>query len=718
MHKSNVNPDWPLGPELKGRLEKIRKAVRRLHRDIEPTKRQPPFFTPHGEIHYEAVERKIKQLIPITSFDEDSGLSASEAFFILGSAWLHDIGMINGVLTGDTDDYTLVRDNHHIRSMEYIKEHYTNVEVLQSEADIFGWLALFHRRRCPLPDCTETSDHDDHGRVRVRLLAAYLRLADALHVDQTRVPAEQWALLLAYDIPLKAKMHWLRSMFVGGIGVDPAGKQITVQFKSRIALPSGDEADSQALARTLSSIYDAITQDLESELDTVKEVLIFGGISSYLKIKRSVTEVVLGERLLNDLRTVLNYYFLLENPSSSALYRLVLQSVRSIVAVHDSGTQTSDKLTGKAVRKFLAEIEESILGTRSCHTGLKTLVKDIRLSVVDRLSRDIAPVDWIERKLKDLEEHRESVRRNACVYFEQQILNDELASDGEITVYNVLLYGFSEITMKSLCGFRDAVIRRLIREEHCEEGSLTPVHRAKFEERASKYFRIFVCEGQPKNRTGWGGTIIYHDGCRYAIALAERGFSQIHVVPDAIAGSLMPPVPRKPSPPTIDFVMVGANGYSNSTFTHSAGHSMIAAVTRDAKANDAAPVLILSLLTDKYSDDGPVDGVTESVDTGSDEEPYITLENWTFRKPFEEEPIRQHVFVSQDPGLRDSLGKIKKAVMFYNQREDIIPMCYVDVVITEKESLRSADFPEEKIGHRISKGPDGSLDDKGVREDT
>jgi len=91
-----------LPERLLTRLEKIEQHVRELHENKKAFK-QLSYYTPHGSGHYEAVEGIIYKLIPEHKHIE---LSESERFFLLASAWLHDIGMIRGIMDDNTHFHT------------------------------------------------------------------------------------------------------------------------------------------------------------------------------------------------------------------------------------------------------------------------------------------------------------------------------------------------------------------------------------------------------------------------------------------------------------------------------------------------------------------------------------------------------------------------------------------------------------------------------------
>jgi translation initiation factor 2B subunit (eIF-2B alpha/beta/delta family) len=710
------------------RLEDIRKFVIHLYQVLEKFP-QLKWFTPHGKEHCEAVENILHQLIPE---DCEENLTEDEKFFLLASAWLHDIGMLRGIF-GEEENISdnEIRENHHSRSEKYITRKYDEVGVKESEKEVFGLMARFHRRREPLSECPELIAIPEHNTIRLRLLAAYLRLADALHIDQTRTPASQYAISLAYDIPNKSKLHWLRSKFVLGINIDIRKKEIEVHLKYPRNIELTTLHKPLTMKRTLDSIHNLIVNDLSAELDTVKDVLFDANISYFLRITKKIHHVDFDWRLLKDISSVYNYYFLLDNPSSSSLYTLMMQSISDIIESYniteDRSASGHDNKVLDTIKSFLNEIDEQVLGSRECHTGLRNIVEEMRIRLDES---DIKKIKhFVDDNIRNLEIKRSGVRFSAFRYFdhllkksnfENEILLDTFRPDEGTSkqtnpaepscpfYINILLYGYSELVIKTLCGFRDAILRRLIKA-YCEELSkvesdknkenkILPYHKLKLERKASSYFRIFIGEGQPKNRTSWGGHTIYHDGTRFAITLSEHGFTNLYIVPDAIAAPLINPHYQDNKFPKIDFVMVGANGYDNEKFRHSAGHALVASITRYARIEESkeganskkfknTPAFILAIITDKFKNNSPKNVKTNKEQKNEHNNTPIITDGWKFQGSFGSEPVRTHVFVSQDQELRNTLQVEGNDIRFYNPREDRIPIKLVDIVITEKAWL-------------------------------
>jgi len=732
-------------PSLGERLCEIEKHIRELHKNKESFK-QLQYYTPHGVRHYEAVEEIIYKLVPDESYKK---LSENERFFLLASAWLHDIGMIRGIMDDNThfhtDDY--IRDNHHRRSEKYLSTYYSEVAVEEIESVAFGILARFHRRRELITECSETLSIPKHGVLRLRVLAAYLRLADALHIDHSRTPSEQYAITLTYDIPNKSKIHWLRHQFVSGIQIDNESKKIFIHLKADV-----EKQDDLKIESRLDTIYDLIIRDLVDELESVKNVLFQANISYFLNVEQKIHKVELNEQLRRDIRGILGYFHLTYNPSSSTLARVALRSIKGILDSElrcpevSSEKSECEKNISSRIERFLEEINEKILGPRQCHTSLRNFIRAVCKKLKEEGVRGLR--DFLNEEEMKMKNERRALWCSAYRYFltkeEEKI--QKIAENKESMYFNILLYGYSELVIKSLCGFRQAVMKKILKDyvEEFEKSKdsknsnfaegyqkykdnkneeeldwtncsqFPKFHKNSLETQASEYFRIFICEGQPKNRTTWGGRIEYHDGSKYAETIAERGFKNIHIIPDAIASTLIMSNCKDIESEKclngiqIDYVIIGANGFDKEKFYHSAGHAMavynVYAARRiqelqkqeSQKTEIQAPILVLTLLTNKY-DEGSYNkeklsqGICSEFGNEQDNQVkggIVNINNWNFANPLKKEKVRQSPFFIQDPKLQKRLQNFPE-ICFYNPREDSIPINLVDVVLTEEAYIEN-----------------------------
>jgi len=150
------------------------------------------YYTDHGPGHSEAVIEILNKLT------KGVNLSEYENFLLKCSAWLHDIGMLGreGEDIYNPEVCNRIREEHHKRSAEYISKHWREIGLSdETEATIIQWICYAHSSKVAINDVDEESTIHIAGReekIRTRLLAALLRLADALDCREDRLPPEEY----------------------------------------------------------------------------------------------------------------------------------------------------------------------------------------------------------------------------------------------------------------------------------------------------------------------------------------------------------------------------------------------------------------------------------------------------------------------------------------------------------------------------------------------
>lgn len=750
-----------LNKEYSNKLRSIRHAVRKLIVSCESFP-QLAGYTPHGPEHMERVEDIIHRLIPGSAVEE---LKMIERFYLLASAWVHDVGMLRG-LFGDFERDLMrypdeeIRREHHQRSEKFIVNHFSRLDVDSRDAHALGLISLYHRRSANLNHCPWKFPVNS-GNVRLRLLAAYLRLADSLDTDQSRSPSSDYAICIAYNIPVSSKLHWIKSRLVSGIFIEPQEQRVVVYFKEPHAssLPMElrrlniSEKDIPLLKQNLINLRKMVLADLRQELDTVKNTLIRGEITYFLDIEERSTQMVIDDQVFPELLYLADNFELISHPSATRLMYMVLGTMERIFSRYMPKKSDGDKKAPdnsnekrradeecvplqcdqrhKALRRelqdFLAELECQILENRRCHVGLRKLVKDLT-----KLLRD-CPVEKtrerVEKERENIARERRKIRDSARKYFAKYlkipdsddermgnllkcstVVNEknlkshlleclkriERKEDTRKSVephsicFNILVYGFSELVIKALCGFRDQIVRLLIEEMSKPESPNVSIHKVDLETIASDIFRLFVCEGQPKTITAPNDALAYHDGSRYATALTRKKFTKVILIPDLAAGNLLQ---RSCSEhiPRMNLVMLGANGLEfseldprrDSLFRHSSGHMAIAALTdffRQKSEEILSPKLLLVLGKSKcdfLSQEENAERKTEDCCGGEIRE----KDGYRFWSILKGENVRNEPFLVRDETVRRNL--FNDGVFLYNPREDAVPLNMVNDVIMD-----------------------------------
>ncbi|MCK4392980.1 tetratricopeptide repeat protein [Candidatus Bipolaricaulota bacterium] len=230
----------------------------------------PPYYTDHGMEHSKRI------LAILDRLTERLNIQIFEAFPLLCSVWLHDIGMFVGREPGEP--YETTRKLHHLRTVEYVKQ--------ESEADrlpLDQWqlpnvldICRAHRSRVNFDDEPIIPEgrpfEDGTGIVRVRLLASLLRFADVCDVRHTRAPQTVFEIHEEF-IPRVSREHWKKHFRVGQVRFNWDRTCVEVP----IILPMDDVEKLNEQRR----IAGYIREELYTELQTVQHIFDKYGIGIF-----------------------------------------------------------------------------------------------------------------------------------------------------------------------------------------------------------------------------------------------------------------------------------------------------------------------------------------------------------------------------------------------------------------------------------------------------
>jgi hypothetical protein len=203
-----------------------------------------PNYTSHGPDHSASIISNLEKLIPRDSWGEFSPL---EILILLSSAWLHDIGMADyaGELCAAVTEEERkrishsIREQHAIRSEKYISNpiNYRRLLLDRPLAEIIGAICKAHINEYDLRNLSSKwgpiRGYEEYGEVRVRFLAALLRLADALDMGHKRVKEVLINVYKISDKYIASIPHIEGALLVSGIIYE--GKKIIVQATPKTA---------------------------------------------------------------------------------------------------------------------------------------------------------------------------------------------------------------------------------------------------------------------------------------------------------------------------------------------------------------------------------------------------------------------------------------------------------------------------------------------------
>lgn len=227
-----------------------------------------PTFTGHDVPHSVNVEAYMGKLL---KDDLKASLSAYELFFLLCSAYLHDIGMIASTEElKESDSATIIRNSHHIRSKEYILKEHEYLGLTHNEADILSNLCYAHRVVDINTEVKDTAIGVDNT-IRLKLLSACLMIADELDITADRAPE-----IIARTVGLSkiSIEHFEKHLSTIGVAFKTTDNKITIEGKvisssdyKNLTIMHGDIVRKYNLVRGIFAAQGTEWQNIELNLD-------------------------------------------------------------------------------------------------------------------------------------------------------------------------------------------------------------------------------------------------------------------------------------------------------------------------------------------------------------------------------------------------------------------------------------------------------------------
>ena len=254
---------------LKGSAEEVREYCMRLLDAFYATDDHYfRFFTNHASLHSQMILKRLKELLSETRMKNDY-----EYYLFFTAAYAHDLGMLPQKINGEYEDYTgkdvvvLARKRHHVRSYEHIKANWRQMGLSgETQSEHLGSVCKAHSSKEDINKVGESAGCIIDGEkceIRLRFLAALIRLADGLDLEHRRIPPEfitKGAKLSEKDIE-----EYIKHGSVRKIAINHKDRMIYIEL-----LFEENELNKD--------VIDAMKKHVIEEFDSVKEVLRKNGV--------------------------------------------------------------------------------------------------------------------------------------------------------------------------------------------------------------------------------------------------------------------------------------------------------------------------------------------------------------------------------------------------------------------------------------------------------
>lgn len=222
------------------------------------------YYTDHTVKHSERIIEKLDGLASGVMLS-DKRLSQHEIYVLLAATYLHDIGMQNELFADGNLEW--IRANHEQVTYEMIigsigdGTKFRTLGLIPDPdlVEAVGRVAAGHRRR-------DLTSHDyaqfefENETIRPQLLAALLRLGDALDIDHRRVFMENLKLA---RISAQSCYHWFRCYYISGVRIQ--NEFVSIGYR----LPSGKDYENL--------IVRLVENGIRTELGNLENILRIHG---------------------------------------------------------------------------------------------------------------------------------------------------------------------------------------------------------------------------------------------------------------------------------------------------------------------------------------------------------------------------------------------------------------------------------------------------------
>ena len=196
-----------------------------------------PEYTIHDMKHSEKVLEKLEEVLIPDVLKEK--MNVDEIFFLMASAYLHDIGMVDfpELIEKHKEEFeefirkeklkeskisdkelkrSFIREYHHFRSEEYIIEHYEAFGIEdEHQARIIGKICKGHRKEDLSNNEFDSERMYNSEGINEPLLSAFLRIADELDLDFERAPLTIYEAFKPKDAI--SQEEWEKNLSVSGV---------------------------------------------------------------------------------------------------------------------------------------------------------------------------------------------------------------------------------------------------------------------------------------------------------------------------------------------------------------------------------------------------------------------------------------------------------------------------------------------------------------------
>jgi len=203
-------------------LEAEKLALKIFDKD-NPQYKPLPYFTPDPISHCMTVEKYLNMIIWGGNIQKDWGVrfepTPEEAMYLLAGVWLHEIGLMYGIFEGENNDdlegeidlCKKLFESYELRSTKYLLDIWHREKECNWEYEEILHLRnlCYSKRGKAIEELQPGEFFGVDGRpIRIRVIAAVIRLAEACDVNRRCVPGDLIKLFQSLRMDLRDALYW------------------------------------------------------------------------------------------------------------------------------------------------------------------------------------------------------------------------------------------------------------------------------------------------------------------------------------------------------------------------------------------------------------------------------------------------------------------------------------------------------------------------------
>ena len=256
-----------------------------------------PYYNEYGIKHCQEVETFLDEILShVTDPNKDFIPNPEEAMYLLSGAWTHDIGMMFRIFTEeqckdipkDPDICAKLRNEHEKRTSQHLWNVW-NIECnwTDEEKAYLANICHYHRMKNRFEEfsLTEINGTITKEKVRIKVIAALLRIANACHIDRSMITGNLENLYDSLKMQPEDVCYHKRSNLISSVEFFHSHQQIVINS----LVPEPVNFDRGEF--DFKEIIELVRKEIEEVLKEVQTVILPYTNTAFREVLKKVNEL-------------------------------------------------------------------------------------------------------------------------------------------------------------------------------------------------------------------------------------------------------------------------------------------------------------------------------------------------------------------------------------------------------------------------------------------